>query len=76
MVLAIFTEPLEVVSKSHLRPNGCVAPLVRDSHLILLIRVQHSPPVNIQLIPPLAGLRFPDRPDALMHTLIFLKLDM
>ena len=24
----------------------------------------HSPPVNVQLIPPLAGLRFLDRPDA------------
>jgi hypothetical protein len=34
---------LEVVSKPHLRPNGCVAPLVRDSYLILKIRVQHSP---------------------------------
>ena len=33
---------LEVVSKPHLRPNGCVAPLARDSHLIFLIRVQHS----------------------------------
>jgi hypothetical protein len=26
---------LEAVSKLHLRPNGCVAPLARDSHLIL-----------------------------------------
>jgi hypothetical protein len=26
---------LEVVSKPHLRLNGCVAPLARDSHLIL-----------------------------------------
>ena len=26
---------LEVMLKPHLRPNGCVAPLMWDSHLIL-----------------------------------------
>jgi hypothetical protein len=68
-------ETLEAVSKPHLRPNGCVAPLARDSHLILYIRVQHRPPINILLIPPLAGLRFLDRP-ALDAYLNFLRSDM
>jgi hypothetical protein len=38
----LWSNPLEVVSKPHLRSNGRVAPLTRDSHLILYSKVQHS----------------------------------
>ena len=40
---------LEVASKPHLRPNGCVAPLSRDSHPFSWIRVQHRPSVNAHI---------------------------
>jgi hypothetical protein len=41
-MMVVVLSRVEVVSKPHLRPNGCVAPLVRDSHLILYNKVQHS----------------------------------
>jgi hypothetical protein len=36
-------------------------PRKRDSQLIFGVRGQHGPPINVLLIPPLAGLRFLDR---------------
>jgi hypothetical protein len=48
-------ERLEVVSKPHLRSNGCVAPLTRDSHLILCNSVPHRPPVNVLAHPAVGG---------------------